>query len=277
MNPAPTRRLAHVHQVELLAAALPGQQLRRREGRNLGGRHGHRSGAGARVDGQGAQLAGAAGRAARILLDLHRPERGPSTSTRRSRPTSGVPAPVSHLSTSVAWMSPTRPGTTPSTPPSAQDGTRSGGGAARDRGSGSRGRPGRRRPTPAPRAEDRTVEVRPAGQHAGVVDQVPRGEVVGPVHHQVVGPRQLQGVAGVEPGVVRLDPDAGVEVRSRSRADSSFFRPTSRVPCSTWRCRLVASTRSASTMPRVPTPAAAGRARPPSRGRPRRPSAPARP
>src|SRR5512139_996556 len=43
----------------------------------------------------------------------------------------------------------------------------------------------------------------------------------------------------------------------RSRADTSFGRPTSFVPCRIWRWRLVTSTRSKSTRPSVPTPAAA--------------------
>src|SRR5215217_5934568 len=43
----------------------------------------------------------------------------------------------------------------------------------------------------------------------------------------------------------------------RSRADSSFGRPTSFVPCTICRCRFVTSTTSKSTSPIVPTPAAA--------------------
>src|SRR6187200_1000895 len=43
---------------------------------------------------------------------------------------------------------------------------------------------------------------------------------------------------------------------SRSRADSSFGRPTSFEPCTIWRCRFVTSTTSKSTSPIVPTPAA---------------------
>ena len=43
----------------------------------------------------------------------------------------------------------------------------------------------------------------------------------------------------------------------RSRADSVFGRPTSGVPWRIWRCRLENSTRSSSTRPISPTPAAA--------------------
>src|SRR6186997_3739 len=43
---------------------------------------------------------------------------------------------------------------------------------------------------------------------------------------------------------------------SRSRADSSFGRPTSFEPCTICRCRFVTSTTSKSTSPIVPTPAA---------------------
>ena len=42
-----------------------------------------------------------------------------------------------------------------------------------------------------------------------------------------------------------------------SRADSAFGRPTSDWPWMTCRCRLDSSTTSKSTMPSVPTPAAA--------------------
>ena len=44
---------------------------------------------------------------------------------------------------------------------------------------------------------------------------------------------------------------------SVSRADSTFGRPTSSVPCEIWRWRFDRSTRSKSTSPIVPTPAAA--------------------
>ena len=53
-----------------------------------------------------------------------------------------------------------------------------------------------------------------------------------------------------------------------SAADSTFRRPRCSRSWSTWRCRLLSSTTSGSTMPRVPTPAAAryratGEPRPP--------------
>src|SRR5439155_27234496 len=57
----------------------------------------------------------------------------PNASTSSSRPMSGSPAPSSSLITSVAWIVPTRPGSTPNTPPSAQLGTRPSGGGERKR------------------------------------------------------------------------------------------------------------------------------------------------
>ncbi len=61
----------------------------------------------------------------------------------------------------------------------------------------------------------------------------------------------------------------GLIAFSRSFADASFDRPTSGVPCSSCRWRLLKSTTSKSTMPSVPTPAAAryiaaGEPRPPA-------------
>ena len=46
--------------------------------------------------------------------------------------------------------------------------------------------------------------------HAGVVDQVAGVEVVGAVDHQVVGAHEVQGVVGVQGGVVRVDLDMSV-------------------------------------------------------------------
>src|SRR5438445_38984 len=49
----------------------------------------------------------------------------------------------------------------------------------------------------------------------------------------------------------------GLMSRRRSSADWSLDTPTRDVPCRIWRCRFVWSTTSKSTMPIVPTPAAA--------------------
>ena len=61
-------------------------------------------------------------------------------------------------------------------------------------------------------AEDRAVHVGLAGEHAGVVYQVARGEVVGAVGHHVVVLEQLQGVGRGQRLLERLDGDGGVEV-----------------------------------------------------------------
>ena len=98
----------------------------------------------------------------------------------------------------------------PSTPPSAQDGTMPGGG-----GSGVQvavvQAPPVRGVLPEHRdlafeAVDRPPHVRLAGQHRGVVDQIPGGEVVGAVHDQVVLLEQLDGVARVQPELVQIAP-----------------------------------------------------------------------
>ena len=49
----------------------------------------------------------------------------------------------------------------------------------------------------------------------------------------------------------------GLISRMLSRADSALDRPMSDWPWMTWRCRLDSSTTSKSTIPSVPTPAAA--------------------
>ena len=49
----------------------------------------------------------------------------------------------------------------------------------------------------------------------------------------------------------------GLISRTESRADSAFGRPMSDWPWMTWRCRFDSSTSSNSTIPSVPTPAAA--------------------
>ncbi len=61
-------------------------------------------------------------------------------------------------------------------------------------------------------AVDRAPHVGLALQHAGVVDQVAGGEVVGAVDHQVVAADQLAGVLGVKAGLVEDDLDVGVDL-----------------------------------------------------------------
>ena len=61
-------------------------------------------------------------------------------------------------------------------------------------------------------AEDRSVHVGLAGEHAGVVDQVAGREIVGTVGHHVVLLKQIQGVGRGQRLLDRLDGDGGVEV-----------------------------------------------------------------
>ena len=56
------------------------------------------------------------------------------------------------------------------------------------------------------------VDVRNAEQHRGVVDQIPRGEVIGAVDDEVVTPRNLECVGGGDSRCVRLDVNVRVDV-----------------------------------------------------------------
>ena len=107
-------------------------------------------------------------------------------------------------------------------------------------------------------AEDAAVDVRLAQQHAGVVDQVARREIVGAVDDDVVGLEDVEALADVSATSCRSIAHVGVDGAAGGRgASRSFGRPTSGVPCSTWRWRLLKSTTSKSTRPMRPTPAAA--------------------
>ena len=50
---------------------------------------------------------------------------------------------------------------------------------------------------------------------------------------------------------------SGLSASIVRRAESVFGSPSEFVECTIWRCRFVSSTTSASTIPSVPTPAAA--------------------
>src|SRR5581483_8413681 len=50
-----------------------------------------------------------------------------------------------------------------------------------------------------------SVDIRLAGEHAGVVNQVARGEIVGAVNDHVVLPEELKRVGAAKPGVVTDD------------------------------------------------------------------------
>ena len=115
----------------------------------------------------------------------------------------------------------------------------------------------------APSPNRRTGRQRhaPAGvllRRAGVGHRIARVEIVGPVGDDVVPADQLGGVLGRQPKGVRLDEhmrvDAGDGVLPRCRVLAS---PTAAVSWITCRCRLDSDTVSSSTMPSVPTPAAA--------------------
>ena len=109
-----------------------------------------------------------------------------SASNRSSRPISGSPMPRMSLIASVAWITPISPGSTPSTPPSAQLGTSPGGGGSRIEAAIARAVLGREHRRLSVEAEDAAVHVRLPEQHAGVVHQVARREVVGAVDDDVV-------------------------------------------------------------------------------------------
>src|SRR6201996_6448850 len=63
---------------------------------------------------------------------------------------------------------------------------------------------------------DRAPHVRLVQQHAGVVDQVTGGEVVGPVHDQVVRTENVERVVGVQPLLVQHDLDVRVHLKNAS-------------------------------------------------------------
>src|SRR5262249_35097628 len=61
------------------------------------------------------------------------------------------------------------------------------------------------------KAEDRAVHVRLAGEHAGIVHQVARGEVVGAVGDDVELTEQLQRVGTGEPGLKGADVEKWID------------------------------------------------------------------
>ena len=84
-------------------------------------------------------------------------------------------------------------------------------------------------------AEDRAVDVRLAEEHAGIVDEIARGKLSVPSRTTSYLLDDVERVLRGQRRAVRLDGDVGIEIRSRARAASSFGRPTSDVPYSTWR------------------------------------------
>jgi len=131
---------------------------------------------------------------------------------------------------SVAWIVPTTPGRTPKTPASAHDGTRPGA-AARGRCTGSTGLPSREHRRLALEPEDGPERVGLPEQHARVVHQVARREVVGAVEHDVVPLEDAEGVADVRRTRCISTLTFGLMARRRSLADSTFGRPVPAVSC----------------------------------------------
>src|SRR5262249_34521552 len=60
--------------------------------------------------------------------------------------------------------------------------------------------------------EDAAIHVRLAGNNAGIVHQVPGGEVVRAVYHNVVAIEDFEGVGGRKLGSVRLQVDVRVDI-----------------------------------------------------------------
>ncbi len=160
--------------------------------------------------------------------------------------------------TSVAWMTPTRPGRMPSTPPSAQRGDEAGRRRFGVEAAVARAFFGGEDAGLAFEAEDAAVGVGLAGEHAGVVDEVARLEVVGAVGDDVVVLEDFERVGGGQHGVVLDDVDVRVEALEHllGGVDLEFADGGLRVDDLALQV-ADSSTTSKSTRPRVPTPAAA--------------------
>ena len=175
------------------------------------------------------------------------------------------------LIASVAWIVPMMPGSTPSTPPSAQLGHQPGRRRLGIQAAVARAAGRREHRRLAFEAEDAAVDVRLPQQHAGVVDEVARGEVVGAVEDDVVVAEDVERVRRRERASRSVSTlTSGLRAVRRSRADCSFGRPTSACRagsgaggCSRRRRR---SRRCRACRRRPPR----GRAPPAIRGRPRR-------
>ena len=78
------------------------------------------------------------------------------------------------------------------------------------------------------KAEDRAIDIGLAEQHAGVIDEVARGEVVGAVANDVVGTNDLQRVLTGEGGLVEIHLAVGVDLQDAGlgRFDLGLANPT---------------------------------------------------
>ena len=154
-----------------------------------------------------------------------------SASRMSRRPISGSPASRISLSASVAWIVPMIPGS---------DAEHAALGAARDEAGRRRlgveaavAGPvlGREHRGLALEPEDAAVDVGPPGQHAGVVHQVARREVVGAVDHHVVAREDLERVRRRQRDLVGLDADLRVDRARAARAPTRPWAGRRRASC----------------------------------------------
>ena len=150
------------------------------------------------------------------------------------------------------------PGSTPSTPPRRTT-ARVRAAAARERGSDSTARLRAQNTEAWPsKRKIAAVDVGLAQQHAGVVGQIARREVVRAVDDDVVVAHDAPARSRGQRLVVGLDPHVRIDVERGGPAPTPVSAgPASSVPWMIWRCRLLSSTTSKSTRPMRPTPAAA--------------------
>ncbi|MDF3016985.1 MAG: hypothetical protein K0R44_2210 [Thermomicrobiales bacterium] len=105
------------------------------------------------------------------------------------------------------------------------------------------------------KAKNASVHIWLVEKHTGVVDEISSREVVRAVENHVVLGEDIQHVALIQPRLV-LD-HVHVRVQCCNGNPRRFGMPTRSVVWTTWRCKFDSSTMSASTIPSVPTPAAA--------------------
>ena len=141
-------------------------------------------------------------------------------------------------------------------PAFAQLGTIPGGGGS-DTSSGNRGLKVRRKDCALPlKPENGSVDIRFSEKNTDIIRKIARRKIIRPIDYEVIGFDNLTSVLAAKHGVVQ-GVHVGIGVFDAISGAVKFLRPTSFVPCSTWRCKLEKSTMSKSTKPRVPTPAAA--------------------
>src|SRR5437868_8167311 len=75
------------------------------------------------------------------------------------------------------------------------------------------------------KTKDRTVNVRLAGQHAGIIHQIARGKIICAVDDHVVVYKQTQSVLAGQSGLVRFDLDVWIDVFDAIASRSNFWPP----------------------------------------------------